>query len=177
MPIHARTTPAASAAAGEHEALGEHLADEPPAAAAERRAHRQLPLARGRAHEQQVRDVGARDQQHERHRPHQREDRGPHVGDEVLVHRLDAQVHACRLLDRELLAQIGGERVELPLRLGTRDAGLQAPDDAQKDVDARAGGEIDAQRRPQIGRALDVRCRAETAARTPGSSTPITSNG
>ncbi len=73
--------------------------------AAERRPHRQLALARGGADEQQVRDVGARDEQHERHRPHERQDRGPDVGDEILVHRLDAEVHACRLLDGKLRAQ------------------------------------------------------------------------
>ena len=145
------------AGAGEHQALGEQLAHEARPRAPERRPHRQLALARGRADEQQVRDVGARDEQHERHRPHERQDRGPDVGDQILVHRLDAEVHAGRLLDGKLRAQTRRHGLDLLLRPGARDAAPEARDHAEEDVDAGAGREIDPQRRPQIGRALDVR--------------------
>ena len=54
-----------SAEARKQQALGDHLPDEPPAARAERRANGHLALPRRRAHEQQVRDVHAGEQQHE----------------------------------------------------------------------------------------------------------------
>ena len=78
----------------EQQALGEQLPHQPRAAAAERRAHRELALARRRPHEQQVRDVRARNQHHEAHRAHERQDHRPDVGDEILVHRLEAEVEA-----------------------------------------------------------------------------------
>jgi hypothetical protein len=51
--------------------LGQELPHQPAAAGAQRDARRQLPLARGRAGQHQVRDVGAGDQQHQRHRGQQ----------------------------------------------------------------------------------------------------------
>ena len=54
-------------AAGEREqhALDQRLRDDLPPRRADRQAHRGLAAARDRAREQQVGDVGARDQQHE----------------------------------------------------------------------------------------------------------------
>ena len=57
--------PGAAAEGRQQQTLGHHLPHQPSAARAERRAHRHLALACGRAHEQQVRDVHAREQQHE----------------------------------------------------------------------------------------------------------------
>ena len=50
----------------QQQTLDEQLADEPPAADAERDAHRDLAATLKRASEQQVADVRARDQQHDR---------------------------------------------------------------------------------------------------------------
>ena len=55
------------AAAGQQRALGQQLRDDAQRGGAERGAHRNLALARLRARQQQVGDVDARDQQHERH--------------------------------------------------------------------------------------------------------------
>ncbi len=49
----------------EHDAFGQQLPDDAPAAGAERGPHRQLARAHGRAREQQVGDVGAADEEHE----------------------------------------------------------------------------------------------------------------
>jgi hypothetical protein len=49
---------------GEHEALGERLADETPAGCSERETNRHLSAPRCPAGEQKVCDVGARDQKH-----------------------------------------------------------------------------------------------------------------
>ena len=71
----------------EQQALGQQLPDEPLPARAERGADRDFLLTAGRARQQQVRDVRARDQQHERHRSEQHENRQPHVADDGLDQR------------------------------------------------------------------------------------------
>ena len=63
----------------EHQALGEHLPDQPPAGGADRHADRDFALPRGRPREHQVRDVGAGDQQHAADRAEQHEQRPPGV--------------------------------------------------------------------------------------------------
>ena len=66
----------------EHDAFREQLANEPVPAGAERGADRDFLLPSGGAREQQVCDVRARNQQHERHRSEQHEHRPPHVSDD-----------------------------------------------------------------------------------------------
>ena len=61
--------PEQRADAGQQQALAQQLPRDPQARRAERDAHAELVPARGRAREEQVRDVRARDQQHERRRP------------------------------------------------------------------------------------------------------------
>ena len=65
-------------AAGEAEqhALDEQLPDEPQAPGAERQADGDLPLAGGRAGDEQARDVAARDQQQHDHHREQHVERG-----------------------------------------------------------------------------------------------------
>jgi hypothetical protein len=93
------------------DALGDQLTNDAPAVAADGGTDRELALARRGAHQQQVGDIRARDQQHEHHRAHQRDQLRSHVGDQVVVHRLDAQVHVRGLFDRKALPQIGGEAI------------------------------------------------------------------
>ncbi len=71
-------------------ALGEQLPDDAAASGAERGANRDLALTHRRARQQQVGDVGARDQQHQADRAHHREDDEPDVG----RHHVVAQRHA-----------------------------------------------------------------------------------
>ena len=72
----------------QHDAFGQQLADDPAARAADRRADRDLAPAAGRAHEQEVRDVGAGDEQHEADGADQHEQRRADVPDERLPDRL-----------------------------------------------------------------------------------------
>ena len=69
---------------GEQHALGQELPQQAPTARAERRADREFPLPRFGAREDQVRQVGAGDEQHESHRalqhPQRRADPAHHVG-------------------------------------------------------------------------------------------------
>ena len=66
-------------ARAQHRAFGHQLPDDPCAARAERLSHRDLPLARDRAREQQVRDVRAGDQQHEADGAEEHEERRPDI--------------------------------------------------------------------------------------------------
>ncbi len=116
------------AAAGEGEALRQHLANESPRRAAERRADGELALARRGADEQQIGDVRAGDEEDEEHRARERRDRRPHTLDEVVVHRHDVEVRVGGLHDREPLAQVGGHALGLGLGLLHRGAGLEPPD-------------------------------------------------
>ena len=59
----------------EHERLGQALPDQSGGAGTERQAHRHLAAPSRRAREQQVRDVGARDEQHSRDRAEQYQQR------------------------------------------------------------------------------------------------------
>ena len=77
--------PGEAAGDREHQAFGEHLAHQPSASGAERRAHADLALARGAARQQQVRHVDAGHQQHEHHRADQREQRRPDLPDHLFL--------------------------------------------------------------------------------------------
>ena len=61
------------------------------ASGAERGAHGHLRLARERARQQQIRDVGARDEQHEADRADEHDERASDVADHLLVERHDAE--------------------------------------------------------------------------------------
>ena len=72
LPAHpANTIPKAAACQGEQQILGKHLADQARPAGSERHAHRDLPLARRGARQQEVGNVGADDQQDQAHDGHQ----------------------------------------------------------------------------------------------------------
>jgi hypothetical protein len=106
-------------------ALGQQLAQHARAAGPEREPHGDLALPVGGAREQQVRDVRARDQQHEGDRAQQQHQRGAHVADHGLVQRLDR--HALLgVRVRVLLGEPRGDRLDVGARLLHVDAGLQA---------------------------------------------------
>ena len=107
------------------------------AARAERGAQRHLVLTRGRARQQQVRHVGARDEQHERHRAHERDERRPRVLDDVVLERHDADAHVGRLVFGVLLAELARDAVHLGLRLRERHARLEPAEDREEREVAR----------------------------------------
>ena len=116
----------------EQRALGQQLAHQPAASGAERQPHRDLLLPRRRAGEQQVRDVRARDQEHEADDRHQqtagRHEPGAEAGIEDRRLRQRQRGHVApmvvvRILLRELLA----DRPEVGFRLLDRHARLDRP--------------------------------------------------
>ena len=130
-------------------ALGHELAQQPAAAGAERGAHRELAMPRLGARQQQVGEVGARDQQHERHRRLQHPDGAAGAADDLLLHRLHLQDVAAPglacaprpfgsgaedvVLHADALAPVRDQRLSArsapPLR---RDAVLQAADEIEE---------------------------------------------
>ncbi len=79
----------------EQQALDEQLLNDAPAGTAERRPHRDLPSTAEPARQQQVRDVRAGHQQHERHDSRQHQRRGPQLGpDDRTAQRFDGDAPA-----------------------------------------------------------------------------------
>ena len=130
---------------GEQQRLDHGLAGEGSAAAAERGAHGLLALRLGRAHEQQARDVGAGDEQDEQPRPHQRDERRPHVLHQVGGHRFGAEMQSRSLLELEASTQLRRDRVHFGLRLSGRGSVAQAADQAENAVGSRGAVPVEAQ--------------------------------
>ena len=164
-----RGRPPANAHAGDgaehadHEALGEKLRDETAARRTKRGADGELPLARGTGGEQQIRQVGARNQQHETDRRRQQHQALPGVADGGFVQR--QQPHTLAVVAvRELLLEPGGDGIELGACGGNGRARRQ-PADAANEVPAaiwRSGIEPvrDEHVRGPIGVDLDVPIRS-----------------
>ena len=71
----------------EEHAFGQHLAQQPAPSGAKRGAQPQLALSNGAAREQQVRNIDARDQQHQQHRRGEHVERRANLIDGLLVNR------------------------------------------------------------------------------------------
>ena len=79
--------PPTAPATRNHEPLGQHLAHDPPLPRAERRADRELAVAAGGAHQQQVGDVRAGDEQHEQDAALQHVQRRADIADQLVADR------------------------------------------------------------------------------------------
>ena len=112
---------------GEHQAFGQRLPDEPRALRPERDAQGHLlPPSDGAGHEQ-VGNVHARDQQHDRHRAEQQQKGRPGLANHRGAQRARAVVGA--LVRRRVLPlHLARERRELHVRLLRRHARLEARD-------------------------------------------------
>ena len=110
----------------EHEAFGKQLLDDAPARGAERFAQGQLGASRLAAHQQQVRDVRARDQKHETNRSEQRDQDRPGVADHHIFERAHHRRHAARLVWREAFFVAARQRGQLGGGLLDADAGAHA---------------------------------------------------
>ena len=74
-----------------------------------------------------MRDVGARNEQHESHGAEERQERRPRVLDDVVLQRHDADAHVRRLVYGMLLPQLPGDAVHLGLRLSKVTPGFSRP--------------------------------------------------
>jgi hypothetical protein len=110
----------------EQHALGEELADDAPPGRAHGEAHAQLADARVRAREQQVRDVRAGDQQHERDREPEQQEHRPGLADQGLADQHRAE-HLVAVGVDIVLGDRGGDLRQLRTALCERCARRQPP--------------------------------------------------
>ena len=143
------TAPNGSARESQQDALEQHLTNDAPAARAESRAHGQFAASRRRVGQEQVGDVGTRNQQHEadaaeEHRKHQLRITGIDQGHDVRRHAGD--------LTRMFLDKIAIDRIDLALRLADRNVRPQAADEAKHaQVAALHEGLSQTDGRPHLG--------------------------
>ena len=135
---------------GEQQALGERVPNQLPARRANRRADRDLALPRDGAPEEEIRRVGAGDQQHEAGGDEQDDERRPHVAHlaariERRRARAPAGIGVC-VFRRELPR----DRVELVLRLRERHPRREARDHHHRMVLPIAQRGVFGERHPQI---------------------------
>ena len=112
---------------GEHERLDQQLLEHPGASGAERSTDRELLAPAERARKQQVADIGAGNQQHERHGREQHHERGADIADDQLLQRHDGGAPAGVLL-RVVALEPHRDRFHLRIRPGDVDARLQPRD-------------------------------------------------
>ena len=123
----------------EHASFGDELTQQPRPPGAERRSNGDFTLPRLRSRDEEVRHVGARDEEHEGDRRHQSEERGAQQSEQLHVERAHVD-RALRIRGRVGLLQAARDRIELGLRARKRDAGFQP---REHDEAARAAlGEI-----------------------------------
>ena len=119
------------ARAGEQERLGEELPHQPGGAGADGGADRHLAAPADGAGEQEVRDVGAGDEQHEADGADEDPQRTADLADDLLAQRHDAerQLPVGRIDGGMLAAEARRQRVHPRLGRRGRDAGRQARED------------------------------------------------
>ena len=119
-----------AAEAGEQQALGEQLAEEPPRARAEGGADRELALAAHAAREDEVGDAGAGHQQQQADRSEQQQQRPARVAHHLVLERADEGAAAEVVVGIRLLEPLH-ERAHVGLRRGQAGLGLQPREHAQ----------------------------------------------
>ena len=155
---------------GEGHALGEELADEPPPAGADGQAYGDLAPAMERAAEEQVRDVGAGDEQDEADDGHQQRRHRHHAVARVRVHGGARQRHhghaAALVVVRVFRLEPLGDHAEAGLGLRRGDPGLQPalgeheqPAALFVPVDAGLDLLVHGHRHPHLGADADVEAR------------------
>ena len=149
---------AETAEEAEREALGQQFGGQPPPARAERRADGQLLLSPLGAHEEEVGDVGAGDEQHDADGAEEDPEHRADVADEVVGERPDERSHADLLehlpreagRQREALHRPSGiMRAMSRVGLRDRDAGLEAGDRLVAEVADEDLGAVEAERQEQ----------------------------
>ncbi len=116
---------------GEDDAFRQHLADDAPAAGADREADRHLPTARRGAREEQCRDVRAGDEENEGDGAEEHEDRAPQgrVDPAVVQGRRGGSPDGAANFHRVLVRDLPSHDPHLRVGRSGGDAGLQASDD------------------------------------------------
>ncbi len=135
---------------GKHHAFGEQLADDAGAAGTHGGADGEFALAAGGAHEQEIGDVGAGDEQHEADRAEKDQQRLARAGNDGVAQRLHAEAVFGSHVVRVAAAVLVGGQFELGIGLGKGHAGFQ-PAGGQEVVAVIGAVGIDLEGNPDIG--------------------------
>jgi hypothetical protein len=154
------STPQRGAEQGEDQTLGEELPDDAPAIRAERGPNGNLALSGRAARQQQVRDVGARNQEHERDRAREDEKGGPVLARQLFVERNDARAPAC-VARRKLRRERSRDGCHLGLRLRDGEPRFQSAERLEIPPACLTRVRVDEVRRPQVRRFSRQRSRLE----------------
>ena len=143
----------------ERQRFREQLPHQPGAAAAERHAHRDLPLARLGANQAEVGDVAARDEQDHADRAEQDPQRLAHAADQVLLHRVHQGTVTAVCEKRAIVGALdvpahrpAHQRLEMCRRLVRPHAFLQPADRAPAETAGRRRRGIEARGQPHVRR-------------------------
>ena len=158
----------------EQQALGQDQPREPPARRTERQTHGELPVARRRPCEKQIREVGAGDEQHEDDRTEQYERRRPYVLEQCRGPRRRRQLPVLVLRELRLLGLFHAASGRRQLRVGLRErrTGRKAREDVElpdvtwnsQRIAAPGNPEVRADQDQTGGHHADDRRRASTDA-------------
>ncbi len=149
----------------EHEALDEQLPRDPAGPCPERRADRELVTPRVAAHEREVRDVRARDQQYAADRAQQRPEHRRDVADDVRLQRLQGRREAvvrdslARHLSRRSRPCVEPNRqhaFDVGARFLQRHAGSEPRDTPKVEAAVSELAAVETQRRDQLDLGRDV---------------------
>jgi hypothetical protein len=133
--------------------LCHELTNDPPAPRAQGGADGHLAFAAGGAHEQQVGDVGAGDEQQEGHRSEHREQRRTDVAGERTLELLCGPAKVCIRL-REILSQPFADRCHVAPRHFGRHARLEpgdGPDEVRAPILRVGHPRLELERHPEVG--------------------------
>ena len=157
--------PRDSAGHAEHDALGQELLHEPPASGAERRPHGHLARAAVRPREQEVGDVDARDEQHERDRAEQDQQRRPDAAHDPILQTHRGH-HAILVGARKVARETLGHDGHRAIRAVEADRWFQPGNRADPLRTARVVGDVrglEDQRPPVVGTQRHVQIRRRDA--------------
>ena len=138
------------------------MRNDPAARCAERGPHRELLAAAFATQQYQIGHIGARNQQHESDRHHQRDDERLHVADDRCRERKHDGHQPAGIPRRRRPLELGGHRRELASRLFERNAGSKSPDEidlAARGIAKRASRRRRMGRAPQLDTARKVQVR------------------
>ena len=140
-----------SAGGGKHETLRCELPDQAKPRRTERATNRHLTFARGRPREEQVRDVGTRNDEHESNRNEERQQSAAGVLHHIFLERDDPDVHVGGLVLGVLGAKLARDPAQIGLRLIESDARCQPAEHGEEgEVSRRTDSVIELQRLPDL---------------------------
>ena len=159
---HREEKPERSAENGEQGAFHQQRADDMPAPRAESRSNGHFPRSRGGARQHQIRDVGASDQEYQRHGAHQKVQGGANISDKLIAQRSGHEALVAVGI-RKSSCQARANSIQMRPGVLQRNSRLQFRDGSI--IERRAIEVLGSQRRwhPDVGPARELETRRNNA--------------